>query len=1009
MSLILLLGGIPLMAQNVAVSGTVTDDGDGQPLIGVSIVLKGTSSGTVTDIDGTYKIDAPADATLVFSYTGFATQEVAVGARTSIDVRMSAGALLEEVVVTGLNIAREKKALGYAVQQLSGSDIAATQQANVVNALQGQVAGVLINNSSGAPGAGSSILIRGITSFGDNNQPLFVVDGVPISNSTAAGSVLPSAGSNATGSAEQASASNRAADINPADIESLTVLKGPAATALYGLRAANGVVLITTKKGQEGTARVSLNSSYGISDIAMRPEYQFDYREGLFGRLRFNSDGSPLRFQNFGPKVYDGLTPVFDPVEDLMQQGYSQDHSLSVSGGTNKSTYFTSFGYYDEEGVIPFSDWSRLSARLGGSFKTSDKLKFEGSVSYTNSGGNRPHSGDKSIMSALSYHVNSFDLNDHLDPDGTQRDYSNGIIDNPRYLAEYSTFNDNVNRAMGNLGFTYQPAEWVTMRYRAGLDFFSDARVRIAPPGLDITAQVGGFIVEEDILSKEFNSNFTMTFTKRLSDKFGASLLLGHELNDRSYENTFLRGERFAEPNFYHISNATFAFLGNDKSQRRIVSGIGLLSLDFMDAIYLDITGRNDWSSTLPAENRSFFYPSVSLSMVLSDLVKMPDFVSFFKLRGSLAQVAKDTDPYQIGSLFEADPATLQFGTSGFRQRSTFGDLNLKPETTTSSEFGVDLRMFNNRFGIDLTVYQANSKDLILSVPVSNTTGSARFLTNAGEIENKGVELLLSFEPIRTKNFNWSANLNYTKNVGEVVSIREGIDEIVRFESFISYRLRPGGKVGDLYGNAFRRDAAGNLIIGTDGFPAVNTDSVELVGNAMPDFTAGLNNTFTYKGLGLSFLLEWRSGGDAYDMGMRNSIRNGILAETSRRYEEVIFNGVTATGEPNTKPVEIDDVNYYRSASRYNTAAEILVQDASWLRLRRVSLFYNLPASIIGTGKFVKGARVTLTGNNLFINTPFRGFDPETNYLGAGSSIFGFTGLQSPGVKTYTASVNLTF
>lgn len=1008
---LLLLGTVPLLAQNISVTGTVTDDADGQPLIGVNILVEGSATGTVTDLDGSYRLSVPADATLVFSYTGYTPETVAVNGRNTIDLTLTAGTRLDEVVVTALGISREKKALGYAVQELDGDDLAATQESNLVNSLQGKVAGVLINSSSGAPGAGSNIVIRGITSFGDNNQPLFVVDGVPIDNSTISGNNLPSAGSNSPSSSEQSSFTNRAADINPADIASISVLKGPAATALYGLRAANGVILITTKTGTAGKTQVSLNSSYGISEIAKQPEYQQVYREGRFGRLRFNGDGSPLRFQQFGPKIYPGQTPQFNPIDDFFQSGYSQDHSLSISGGSDKATFATSFSYLDQEGIIPNSTWSRITGRLSGTVKASDKLKFTGSVNYTNSGGNKPHSGDKSILSSLSYHVTSFDVNDYVNADGTQRDYSDGIIDSPRYLAEFSTLTDDVDRFLGNMGFTYEPTDWFSLSYRAGLDFYNDSRVRIVPAGLDLSSQVGGFIIETDIDQRQFNGTLTLNFKKQLTEKIGLNLLLGHEMNERRSETTNVRGERFTEPDFYHLSNTEVGFIDNSKSLRRIVSGFGLLSIDFNNSIYLDITGRNDWSSTLPVANRSFFYPSASLSLVLSDMMNLPGFVSFAKLRGSVAQVAKDTNPYLIGTLYGQDPVFPQFGTNGFRLNSVFGDLNLKPETTTSSEVGVDLRFFNNRLGLDLTYYQQNSKDQILQVPVSNTTGFSRFLTNAGEIENKGIEVLLNATPVKRGDFTWDASLNYTRNRGKVVSIREGIEEIVRFEGTggITYKLVPGGQVGDLFGYAFNRDDAGNLIIGSDGFPSINQDTLVKVGNALPNFTAGLTNTFRYKGIGLSVLLEWRDGGDMVDMGIRNSIRNGLPAQTARQYEEVIFNGVTETGEPNTQPVEITGENLYRSFARYNGAAEIILEDASWFRIRRVSVFYDLPKSLLGGGKFISTARVTLTGNNLFINTPFRGFDPETNYLGSGSSIYGFTGLQTPGVRTYTASLNLTF
>ncbi len=1007
-----------VQAQSITVTGTVTAAETGDPLIGASVLVKDASSGTVTDIDGTYSLNVPEGSVLVFSYVGYTTLEEAVGNRTVVDVALSQGQQLEEVVVTALGISREKKALGYAVQELSSDEIMETREQNVVNSLQGKVAGVLINNSSGAPGAGANIVIRGITSFGGNNQPLFVVDGIPVDNSTIAGNQLPSAGSNAVNSAEQASFTNRAADINPADIASISILKGPSATALYGIRAANGVVLITTKKGQSGRAQVSLNTSFGMEEVVKTPGYQESYREGRFGRLRFNSDGSPLRFQGFGPKVYPGQTPVFDLFGDFFETGYRQDHALSISGGTDRATYASSFSYFRHQGVTPFADWDRLTARLAGSFDVTDNLTVSGSVNYTNSGGNKPHSGDKSIMSSLSYHPLSFDVNDYINPDGSMRDFSDGIIDNPRYLAEFSSLVDDVDRTLGNISFDYNPAPWFTLTYRVGVDFYKDARIRTVPAGLDLSSQTGGFIIEEDITSRQVNSTLLATFRKDLSNDFNLEVSVGHDLNDRQLEITNVRGEDFTIPGFFHLSNTERFFVDNAKSQRRIFGVLGLIKLSAFDALYLDITGRNDWSSTLPVANRSFFYPSVSLSAVVSDLTDLPSFISFAKLRASYAQVAKDTDPYLIGSLFEADPSfpftspVTGNEVNGFRQRSIVGDANLRPETTTSLEFGADLRFFNNRLGLDIAWFQQNSKDQIIQVPVTNTTGFSRFVTNAGEIQNTGIEILANVTPVRTRDFSWDVSLNYSSIEGEVISIREGIEQIELFSggaTGIAYRYVPGGKVGDLYGFKHERNEDGELIIGSDGFPFIRTDTTYLVGNALPDFTAGMTNTFRWKGLSFSFLLEWRQGGDLVDMGIRNSIRNGLLDMTERRYEQVVFQGVTESGEPNTTPVEINGESLYRSYGRYNGSADVTLEDGSWFRLRRVSIGYSLPKALLGEGNFISGARISLTGNNLLINTPFRGFDPETNYFGSGSSIYGYTGLQSPGVRSYIAALNLTF
>lgn len=1008
--LIIIAFAVSATAQLRSISGIVTASESNEPLIGVTILEDDTSNGTITDLDGSYRLDVSEGATLTFSFIGYTSQQITLDpGQTTLNVSLASGLQLDEIVVTALGISREKKALGYSVQEIKGDEISGTQETNVINSLQGKIAGVQINSSSGAPGAGSSIVIRGLNSLNPsaNNQPLFVIDGIPIGNQTIAGDQLPSSGSNAVNSAEQSSFTNRAADINPADIASISILKGAAATALYGLRAANGVVLITTKKGTTGKTTVNLNSTYGWENMNKSPNLITTHREGRFGRLRFNSDGSPLRFQTFGPKVYEGLTPVFDPNKDFFQTGNQVKNSISIQGGNEAATFFTSFSRLDHSGIIPNSEWDRTTVRIGGQIQASDKLSVSGSVNYSKSGGNKPHAGDKSVLSALGYHTTSFDVNDYLNPDGTQKDYSDGIIDNPRYLAEFSSLKDDVNRVIGNIGFNYKPLSWFELDYKVGNDYYNDSRVRSVPANTDVGSQVGGFIIEEQVNYREFTSNLYARFNRKVSRDLDGTFTLGHNITDIKSNRVNTRGEGFSLANFYDLSNTSNVFASKDASQERLIGLFGILSLNYKNYLYLDLTGRNDWSSTLPKDNRSFFYPSASVSWVVSEMTPMPDLISFLKIRGSWAKVGKDAGAYQIGTFFSGASNFPFGGVNGFTQNSVAGDFDLKPETTTSSELGFDLRVLNNRLGFDFTWFKQNSKDQIIPVPVTNATGFSRFITNAGEIQNSGIELLIKASLVKAHNFGWDASLNWSKTDSEVLSIREGIDEIIFFDDRITNKLIVGGRVGDLYGWDFNRDANGNMIIASSGFPTVNYDKTILVGNAYPDWVGGLTNTLTYKGLSLGVLLEWRQGGDVYDRGLRNSMRNGTLASTSRRNEEVVFNGVLADGSPNTKAVEINGENLYRSGD-YNNAYQVLLEDASWFRLRRVSLSYALPTSIL-KNNFISGARITVSGNNLFLSTPYAGFDPETNYFGAGSNIAGYTGLQTPATRSFFLNLDLSF
>ena len=1004
------------------VSGQVTDLSDNTSLPGVNVVVKGTTIGTVTDIDGNYRINVSgSDAVLVFSSVGYETEEVTVGSQSVIDLSLAPDIqALQEVVVTSFGIKREKKALGYAVQELSSEDITETQQPNVINAMRGKVAGVTIQSAGGQPGAGANIVIRGVTSLSPSadNQPLFVVDGIPISNSTVSGDVLPSSGSNALGSSEQFTQSNRAVDINPEDIANLSILKGPAATALYGLRAANGAVIITTKSGKAGKTTVSLNSAYGWDVINKVPEIQTRFREGRFGRLRFNSDGSPLRFQTFGPPAV-ASTPVYDNFRDFFEIGTRFDNSVSVSGGNENTTFYASASRLDQQGIVPFSEWDRTTFKLTASTKASDKISVSGTFNYINSGGVRSNGGDKSIFSSLSYYSPTFDVNDYINPDGTQRDFSDGIIDNPRYVAQFASLNDNVNRMIGNIGLTYQITDWLNLDYKVGTDFYSDSRNRIAPLGLDVSSQVNGFVIEEEVNYQEINSNLFVTATHNFSDLFRGSILVGHNLTDIRSDRINVRGEGLSLRNFDDLSNASNFFTEKDASLRRIIGVFTNIELEYAGTLFLTLTGRNDWSSTLPEDNRSFFYPSINLGYIFTETLGLGEsnIFNYGKLRLSYAQVGKDAPPYQTGQSFEVTPGSPFVGQGGFRIFSQVGTPDLRPERTTSYEVGTDLRFLNNRLGIDLTYFVQNSRDQIVPVPISNATGFSSFVTNAGEIQNRGIELLVNATPVKAGAFQWDASLNFTKIDNEVLSMPPELDEIVFTDAFyIQNKIVEGGSIGDLYGFVFDRAPDGRLLIGSDGFPSVSTTEYTKVGNALPDWQGGLTNTLTYKGLSLSVLLEWRQGGDVYDLGFRNALRNGILKETERRYEQVIFNGVRNTAKEdapptyveNDIPVELNGETVYRSFGRYTPASEVILQDASWFRVRNANLTYRLPQSLLENIR-VSSVRVSLTGNNLFLDTPFKGFDPESNQFGSGSNSYGFLGLGVPQTRSYTVGLNVTF
>lgn len=1005
------------IAQEQSVSGKVLGD-DGGPIPGVNVVVKGTSKGAVTDIDGNFKLSvSDGNAVLVFSFIGYETKEITVGNQTVINVSLKSDVVaLSEVVVTAFGISKEKKALGYSVEQVDKSTIESSGQTNIVNSLQGRIAGVTIRNSSGTPGSGADIIIRGMSSLDPtrSNRPLYVIDGIEMSDDVDALPILPSAGSNAPSSMSQASVGNRAIDIDPADIESMTILKGAQATALYGIRAANGAVIITTKKGAKGAPQIDLYYTGGWSNVNKTPTIQESFIDGN----RSTTIKRSFQWDTWGAKTFDGEpNDIHDIYGDFFATGTQNGFGGSVSGATDQFNYRFSIDRLYQTGVIPNTDWGKTNFSLSTGVKIGDKLEATANIMYANTGGNKPHVGDKSILSDLSYVPTVADVNNYDEPYTYSDNIFAGIIDHPLFLVNNNKYLDNVNRYISGIGLKYSLNENISLNYKVGSDIYSDVRTRIVHPETDEGSQVNGFVIEQNSNTSSITSNIFAQINYDFSNEISLSGTIGQYtyLSNKKYLST--RGEDMVLENFFNLDNAINIYQDNSEVKYRNAAVYGEVTLGYRDYLYLSVTGRNDWSSTLPKQNNSYFFPSTSLSWIVSDMFTLPEVITFAKLRASYAIVGKDATPYKTGRYFQK-ATNFPFGDAlGFRQSTLIGDENLRPEFTNTIELGADLRFANNRAGFEFTYYKSKLTDMILSVPISNATGAARFVTNAGTMSNHGIEISANGTPIKTNGFEWNVNVNWSTQEGTVDEIAEGIDEIELYSAFgITNKYVNGGKLGDLYGYNYKRSPDGRLIIDDDGYPNVNWDTLQYVGNALPDWTAGMTNTFSYKGLQLSVLLEWKQGGDAIDMGRRNSMRNGQLKETERRYEEVVFQGVHEVEDingdvvdytPNTTPVEITP-NFYRSTTYYNYAADVLLEDASWFRIRNISLSYDLPKSLFSK-IFLRSARVSFIANNVFLNTPFKGYDPETNYFGSGSNIYGYTGLKTPATRSYAFRLNIGF
>lgn len=1034
MLLMLFLGAVGF-AQQKMVTGTVTDE-NSVPLPGVNVIIEGTSQGTNTDFDGKYSLEASEGDRLQFSRVGFKDQKITVGTSSIVNVMMEEGTALDEVVVTAMGITREKKSLGYSVQEVKSEELTKTPQTNLLNALSGKIAGAQITSMGGAPGQGSSIVIRGINSIDPNanNQPLFIVDGVPISNDT-----YTAGGGSLTG------VTNRSSDIDLEDVESLSVLKGGAATALYGVRAANGAVIITTKKGRDGKTTFNLTASTSYDEVDKYPKMQEKYTQGWAGVY---DDGF---WPNFGPTVEEArkIDPdhpktLYNNFRNAYQSGYTNKLHFSASGGSDKATFYTAYSRQDQKGIIPNTDYVRTGAKISGDLKFSERFKVFGSVDYINSGGNKVNAN--SFNERLIYWAPQYDVNDDEFTEGplagTQKGYYNNFHsgNNPVYLTKANKFKDDVDRFFGNIGFNFTPIDNLDINYRFGLDYYSDKRTGTGqgPTGVENenTANSEGYINETRILSKDLTSNLMASYNKQLSNKFDLTLRAGFDIFQRQFDLITASGEDLDVYNLYHLSNAKIISTKQSFTRTRTVGVYGEVSLSYDDFLYLTLTDRNDWASTLPRKNRSFNYPSVSLGYVFTDNFDIPNWFSYGKLRASWAQIGKDAvSAYLTSDTYTATAANFPVnGVTGWTRPGNKADPDLRSELTQEIEFGVEFKFFSNRFGLDISWYRSNAKDQILRVPISETSGYSTFTTNAGEIQNSGFEIMLNASPIETQDFSWDLYLNFSNNKNKVVQIRDGIESVfVMSQSGMpnagaSQRLFVGEPYGTIMGTSIARyyensadedplyvDKDRPYLIGDDGFPVKNFDQ-KIIGNSTPDWMMNIGSTFRYKDLSLSFNFDFRQGYKKFDNLDNFMAGFGQATYTLNRDDFIVFDGYLADGTKNTKEVWLgqgigpDGVDYGNGYYRdnYRQLTENFVRDASWVRLKDLSLTYNLPKHWIQKLSMTN-ANLTMSGHNLWLSTKYRSFDPEaTSSTSANASAFG--GLSAfPSLRSYALTLRLTF
>ena len=1038
--------------QDMVLSGTVKDV-QGSPMPGVAVLIKGTTLGVVTQNDGTYSLSmgqADKDAVLVFSFLGFKTQELKWNGKTVIDVTLEEERQeLEGVVVTALGIKREEKGLGYSTQTVTEKMMSDATPTNWASALVGKVAGANILSTSSGPISSARITLRGDASLNiDGNNALIVLDGVPL-NSQMTGDGSNSYGAGGGGDVP-VDYGNGIADINPDDIASIQVLKGATAAALYGSRAANGVMLVTTKSGVNKKKKylgVTFNSNSSFDRVLHWPEFQEEYGQGdlktnASGKLYYSygdsEDGAASGnvALSFGPKLDGSLYYQYDPETQQMgtvrtpwvkrnhrkafwQTGYTLVNSIAIDGSSEKSAVRLSLTYTKNEWIMPNTGFNRIA--VSGSFQNqvTDKLRVSAKVNYVKrQSDNLPATGYNN--SSIPYFM--ILTNPSVDVRWYQQRWVKGKegreilrpfspwLDNP-YVIAYECLNPMEKHgvvATGSIIYEFSP-KWELM-IRSGIDLSFDTREMIRPYGLKNFPK--GYYQQQDVFSYENNTDVLLTYRNQLSNSFNLSVSVGANRMDNKYKMQQAYVKDLITPGVYKLSNGVAAPITTfTERNKRVNSVYGTATLSYANKIFLDVTGRNDWSSTLPSGNNSFFYPSVSTSFILSDLLRLPEQISFAKLRASWAQVGNDTDPYKTAKYYNT--SAFPGSASVF---PTLYNARFKPEISNSIEVGLDWRMFKQRFGLDLAFYNNITRNQILDVPMDQTTGYTKATMNSGKVRNRGIELQLDGTPVKTKNFTWNSTFTWAKNYNKVLSLAAGLTDgqTIAYTGGTNCALiaKVGGSIGDIYGYKLKRAPDGQ-VVWKDGITARTTE-FEYVGNAYPAWKAGFSNEFSYKNFRVSILFDGQWGGIVYSQTHHKMTEHGTLKHTLKYREnpnfEVVGEGVMLDERgqyvPNNVPISVSKyyADYWRRAN-----VETNSFDASFLKLREARIEYTIPSA--GLNKIgIERLTLALYGRNLAMWTKdFPVYDPEVATLNNGTIVPGSEMGQLPSTRTMGFNLTLKF
>ena len=1006
--LMLLLAGWSISAQTV--SGTVSDK-NGTPLIGASVLEKGTSNGTITDIDGNFSLNlTKAPAVLEVSYIGYGTMTYDVaGAQSGMAISLSEGTALSEVVITALGIERKSKNLTYAVQKIDGNQINTIRDANFVNTLNGKVAGLVVTTGAGGPGAASRVVLRGNRSISGSNNAMFVVDGVPIDNTNRGQAGNDFGGYNT---------SDGAANINPDDIDNISVLKGAAAAALYGSRAANGVILITTKKGKSGKISVDFNGGVSSEAPLLLPSLQNTYTQGNGGLSNTTSSGS-----------WGGTGSTFsNNVSDFFRNAFSTNASVAVSGGTDKTQAYFSFTNVNTQGIVPGNELKRNTLNLRINNQLTDKLSLDSRITYTKQNiDNRIKIGEEGGTVMNLYKIpRSVDLNTYNEDidtntnrpnferaDGTPKYWTtSSIYMNPYWTVNRTTNNENRSRVSFLSSLTYKITDNLSLMGRASLDGYNDKEWFKFYDGTLLFAQQGGSYREGFSNISENNFELLLNGKSNLGSKLRLDYVFGTALNQRKLEYSQTNANGLLVPNQFFTGFGRNLSAGGINERREIQSVYGTASLAYNDYLIFDLTARNDWSSTLPSPH-AFFYPSVGATAILSDMMSMPDVIDFAKIRGSWTQVGNDAPVAVLNQFYSLN----QGGTGGLISRDGLKAIpDLKPELTSALEFGLDLRMFNNRMGLDLTWYKSNSINQLINIPLPTPSGFSSSYLNAGNIQNTGIEASLSYKVLNTDKVSYKATVNYARNRNEVIELSDKVKETFLSGGFgrtAGVLVREGSPYGELYAEGWKKDAQGRYLVNDKGLPIGSGGGKTYVGNFNPDFTLALNNEITFGNFNIGLLLDGRFGGVMTSGADQNLAFDGNADYTTAgRDGSILLDAFTETGEKNTKKISAEQLWTTVSQGRY-AWGEFFTYDATNVRVRELSLGYRFALS--NTSAF-KHLTVSLVGRNLLflyrgnsildipgVPTRKMNFDPDIN-LGAGN----FQGIEYGNIPS-TRSIGVNF